>query len=321
MSDWTSPLIGPSGPALRPIASRLTRGQRPSRSSPTALGHAARRDIVPSGSEKPVNAWAPFRVAARLRQVASSSSTRGDHEAPLGLLALAVRLHVPAIAQVFVDDPPLGRRASGRARPAPRCAAPPRRRRRRRRAAPRRGARGNRRRRSRPARSGWALGKDDPLREMLDGVDRLAVAADEQTDVIAVEAARSARRRSPRPRPPRRARGRRRSPRAALSSTSAGSSSSSGRGAGSLGLAHRRLPERFFFLRGRRAVERCPSDRRPRARAPPSAHLRAPSALPLGDARHSARTPRGSLAGAPARAVAPCASDRSTAGRSSTGSW
>ena len=35
-----------------------------------------------------------------------------------------------------------------------------------------------------------AVGEDDPLREVLHGVDRLPVAADEQADVLAVERAR-----------------------------------------------------------------------------------------------------------------------------------
>ena len=70
---------------------------------------------------------------------------------------------------------------------------------------------------------GRAVREDDPLRQVLDGVDRLPVPADEQADILALAGSPSARPRPPRPRPRRRARARRRSPRADLRAPPPGS--------------------------------------------------------------------------------------------------
>src|SRR5258708_38524602 len=52
-----------------------------------------------------------FHRQEKRETLSRSSVGRGrDDEEPLGLVALAVRLDVAALAQVLVHDPPLGRR-------------------------------------------------------------------------------------------------------------------------------------------------------------------------------------------------------------------
>ena len=124
---------------------------------------------------------------------------RGDDEVPVGLVALGVRLDVVAVLEVLVHDLALGR-AHGvqRHRPAG--------------AAARVGglvglavqhllaalavARGVDGHPHGLVAAGVAVG--DLEREVLDGVDRLAVAADEQAQVVALERAADAARRRPR---------------------------------------------------------------------------------------------------------------------------
>src|SRR4029077_18548008 len=122
------------------------------------------------------------------RSSSRSAIDRRDDEVALWLIALAVRLHAPPLAQVFMDDAPLrrGHRVELHGPPVPDRLL--------------RGVVGVGPQHlgatlaipigvDRHPHARWPLGKHDALGQMLDGVDRLPVFADEKAHVLALDAA------------------------------------------------------------------------------------------------------------------------------------